>query len=98
MVLKRAMSHWAEEFGGLFTSMTPEMMAGLAVKMTSLKQMSNMSMNMMKCLEDNSDERTGNIQWLPLQSRKEFYNILGEKPPGGSNREPRIPAWYLMST
>lgn len=54
--MRRARSHRDEEFGGLFMwpSNMPKTMAGLEIKMKNLKQVLNMSMNMMAWLEDNS--------------------------------------------
>lgn len=80
----------------MWPSKIPEMMAELVIslmKMKSLKQVSNLFMNMRKWLEDKSDGcgSVGDIQWLHLQSKKEFYNILGKELPGNSIRELRIP-------
>lgn len=57
------------------------MMAGPGVEMKNLKQVSNLSMNVMEWLENNSDEGwVEDIQWLHLQSKSEFFNIWGSYP------------------
>lgn len=49
----------------------PETMAGLGVEMKSLKQVSNLHVNMMEWLENNSDGGwVEDSQWFPLQSKK----------------------------
>lgn len=78
-----AVESLGKDFGGLFVwpSEMPEMMAGPGIEMKNLKQGSNLPMNMMEWLENNSDEGwVEDIQWLHLQSKREFYNIWGSCP------------------